>query len=61
MRQEALRSKKPEGVRQEIWGILLAYNLVRKEMLEVAEAAKVPPIRISFRHALQLIRDFLPH
>jgi len=57
-RQEALRSKKPEGVRQEIWGILLAYNLVRKEMLEVAEAAKVPPIRISFRHALQLIRVF---
>lgn len=57
-RQEALRSKKPEGVRQEIWGILLAYNLVRKEMLDVAEAAGLPPIRISFRHALQLIRVF---
>ena len=55
-RQEALRSKKPEGVRQEIWGILLAYNLVRKEMLDVAEAAGVEPLRISFRHSLQLIR-----
>lgn len=57
-RQEALRSKKPEGVRQEIWGIMLAYNLVRKEMLDVAEAAGVTPVRVSFRHSLQLIRVF---
>ena len=57
-RQEALRSKKAEGVRQEIWGILLAYNLVRREMAEVAEAAGVSPLRISFRHALMLIRIF---
>lgn len=57
-RQEALRSKKAEGVRQEIWGILLAYNLVRKEMLDVANAAGVDPVRVSFRHALQLIRVF---
>ena len=57
-RQEALRSKKPEGVRQEIWGILLTYNLVRKEMLQVAVAAGVDPLRVSFRHCLQLIRVF---
>jgi hypothetical protein len=57
-RQEALRSKTAEGVRQEIWGILLAYNLVRREMLEVANQAGVEPRRISFRHALQLIRIF---
>lgn len=57
-RQEAIRSKKPEGVRQEIWGILLAYNLVRKEMLDVAKAAGVEPLRVSFRHSLQLIRVF---
>jgi len=55
-RQEALRSKKAEGVRQEIWGILLAYNLVRKEMLDVAEATGVPPVKVSFRHSLMLIR-----
>ena len=53
-----MRSKKAEGVRQEIWGILLAYNLVRKERLDVAEAAGVPPIRVSFRHSLMLIRVF---
>ena len=54
-RQEALRSKKAEGVRQEIWGILLAYNLVRREMSEVAG---VSPLQVSFRHALMLIRIF---
>jgi len=57
-REEALRSKKAEGIRQEIWGIFLAYNLVRKEMLGVAEAAGVPPVRVSFRHSLQFIRVF---
>ena len=57
-RQEALRSKTPDGVLQETYGIMLAYNLVRKEMLDVAEEAGVDPIRISFRHCLQLIRIF---
>ena len=57
-RQEALRSRKAEGVEQETWGILLAYNLVRKEMLDVAEAAGVSPVRVSFRHSLMLIRNF---
>ena len=31
-RQETIRSKTPQGVSQEIWGIALAYNLVRLEM-----------------------------
>jgi hypothetical protein len=56
-RREAIRSKKPEGVRQEIWGILLAYNLVRLEMERVAEEAGVPPTRISFVVTLNMIRD----
>ena len=53
-REEALRSKKPEGVKQEIWGIMIAYNLVRKKMLQVAQDVGVSPQRISFRHSLQL-------
>jgi hypothetical protein len=56
-REEALRSKKPQGVRQEVWGVLLAYNLVRLEMERVAEEAGVPPTRISFVAALHMIRD----
>lgn len=57
-RKEALRSKKPNGVRQEIWGILLAYNLVRLMILEAAEEAGLPPTRISFKNSLHLIRTF---
>jgi hypothetical protein len=56
-RQESIRSKTPQGVRQELWGIALAYNLVRLEMERAATEAGVPPTRISFVGALSLIRD----
>jgi hypothetical protein len=56
-REEAIRSKTSEGVRQELWGILLAYNLIRLEMERVATAAKVEPRRISFVGAMRLICD----
>jgi hypothetical protein len=56
-REEAIRSRTREGVEQELWGILLAYNLVRLEMERVAKTAKVEPTRISFVESLRLIRD----
>jgi hypothetical protein len=56
-REEAIRSQSPEGVAQELWGLLLAYNLVRLEMARVAHAAGVAPTRVSFIAALHLIRD----
>lgn len=56
-REEAIRSKKPDGVRQELWGILLAYNLVRLEMESIARDEKISPTRISFVESLRLIRD----
>ena len=56
-RREAIRSKTPAGVRQELWGIALAYNLVRLEMERVAAEANVPPTRISFVASLSMIRD----
>lgn len=46
-REESIRSKSPTAVAQEIWGILLAYNLVRLEMERVADEAGVEPTRIS--------------
>lgn len=55
-REEAIRSRTPAGVRQELWGIALAYNLVRLEMERAADEAKVPPTRISFVNALSLVR-----
>ena len=57
-RKECLRSKLPDGVHQEIWGLLLTYNLVRREMLLAAEQHELPPQRISFRSSLMWIRNF---
>jgi len=54
-REEAIRSRTPPTVRQELWGIALAYNLVRLEMERAAVAAGVEPTRISFVNALALI------
>lgn len=60
-RQETIRSKKVAGVHQEVWGILLAYNLVRREMEHAAVRAKVPPTRLSFVNSLRAIRYSLVH
>jgi len=51
-----LRSKSPEMVRQEIWGILLAHYAIRKMMVEAADYADVDPDRASFLRSLQIIR-----
>jgi hypothetical protein len=58
-RSETLRSKSPQRVLQELWGLAIAYNLVRLEMLHVANRLNLPPARISFRHSLMLVRNFL--
>ena len=58
-RTETLRSKSPQRVLQELWGLAIAYNLVRLEMLQVANRLNLPPSRISFRHSLMLVRNFL--
>jgi len=56
-RCETLRSKTSWGVRQEIWGLLLAYHLVRAEMATVARTANVDATRISFLTMLRRLRD----
>lgn len=56
-REETIRSKSPESVAQEVWGILLAYNLIRLEMARIADEAGVEPTRISFVTALRFIRS----
>ncbi|MBV7264546.1 IS4 family transposase, partial [Photobacterium sp. WH24] len=52
-----LRSLKSEGIYQELWGILISYNIVRLEMAEMAREHSVEPLRISFINALYLIQD----
>lgn len=56
-RQETIRSRSPRTVAQELWGLLLAYNLIRVEMERIADEAHVEPTRISFITALRYIRD----
>ena len=58
-REETIRSKKPRNVEQELWGLLLAYNLVRREMEAVAHEAGVPPTRVSFVAGLRFVRSAL--
>lgn len=56
-REEAIRSQSPERVRQEVWGLATAYNLVRREMEAAALEWDVAPRRISFGMSLRAIRD----
>ena len=55
-----LRSKTPELVRQEFYGLLLAHYAVRKLMHEAALKADKDPDRLSFVHAVRVIRRKLP-
>lgn len=54
---DVLRCKSPEMVRKEIWTCLLAYNLIRRTMLQAAAAkgSELSPRQISFSAAMQKI------
>ncbi|MEJ7601137.1 MAG: IS4 family transposase [Kofleriaceae bacterium] len=52
-RLETIRSKSPTGVAQEMWGLLIAYNLIRLEMQRIAAEFAVAPTRISFVASLR--------
>src|SRR5829696_6471976 len=55
-----LRSKTPELVRQEFWGLLLAHFAVRGLMHEAALRGDEDPDRLSFLHAVRVVRRKLP-
>jgi hypothetical protein len=55
-----LRSKTPALVRQEVWGLLLAHFAVRGLMHEAALKADQDPDRLSFSHAVRVVRRKLP-
>src|SRR5918995_1307216 len=55
-----LRSKAPELVRQEFWGLLLAHFAVRGLMHEAALRADEDPDRLSFSHAVRVVRRKVP-
>lgn len=51
-----LRSQQPAGIEQEIWGALIADNLVRLEMAKAALQAHVEPTDLSFLRALHILQ-----
>jgi hypothetical protein len=55
-----LRSKTPALVRQGFWGLLLAHFAVRGLMHEAALRADEDPDRLSFLHAVRVVRRKLP-
>lgn len=56
-----LRSKTPELVRQEFYGLMMAHYAIRSLMHEAALKADVDPDQVSFVHAVRVIRRKLPH
>ena len=59
-RQIVLRSKTPELVLQEFYGLLLAHFAVRSLMHQAALQGKVDPDELSFVHAVRVIKRKLP-
>ena len=55
-----LRSKTPELVEQELWGLLLAHFAVRQLMEQAAWRQDIDPDRLSFTHALRVIKRKMP-
>lgn len=54
-----LRSKLPEMVEQEMWGLLLAYNLIRSAMTEAAARKEIWPNQLSFSGCSSSVVAFL--
>lgn len=55
-----LRSRTPAGLVQEMYGLLIAHNAIRALMHESALSIDVDPRRLSFMHAVRVIRDAIP-
>ena len=61
LQMDILRGQTPAVVRNEVWGHLLAYNVIRTVMAQGAATAGVRPDQLSFAGALQTVNAFLPH
>jgi hypothetical protein len=54
-----LRSKTPELVQQELYGLLLAHYLNRKVMARAAQLAGQEPTRLSFKSSLETLKEWM--
>jgi hypothetical protein len=51
-----LRSRSPDLVLQEIYGLLITHYAIRRLMAEAADQAEIDPDRLSFTRALRIVR-----
>lgn len=57
---KTLRSLKPVGVIQELYGLLIAHFIIRFLMHEAAVQANIAPNQLSFVHTVEVIKDAIP-
>jgi hypothetical protein len=58
LQMDVLRCKTPALVHKEVWAHLLACNLVRRVMARAAQEAKLLPVQLSFKAAMQAVNAF---
>jgi hypothetical protein len=55
-----LRSKTPDLVEQELWGLLMAHFAIRQLMDQAAWQRELDPDRLSFVHAVRVVKRKMP-
>lgn len=55
-----LRSKTPDLVQQELWGLLLTHFAIRQLMVQAAWPRGLDPDRLSFTHAVRVLKRKMP-
>jgi hypothetical protein len=55
-----LRSRKPVGVIQELYGLLIAHYIIRACMVQAARQAHLDPDRLSFIGAVRVLQNAVP-
>ena len=53
---KGIRSKTPDLVQQEIWGLFLTHYAIRAFMAEAADTVDMDPDRLSFTRTLHILR-----
>jgi len=57
LKMDILQGQTPEMMEREIWGHFLAYNLVRRAMMQAASQKGCSPLQLSFSGALAQVRE----
>ncbi len=60
MESMTLRSRTPDLVKQEIYGMFMAHNVIRTAMHQAAISANIDPDVLSFTHSKNVIQSHMP-